>query len=82
MLTVKEVAERMGVCGPTVRAWIAGGLPHYRLGVNGKGRKMMVKLEDLEAWVESCRVEGGSPPSATKAKPRKEYKPQFINLDD
>ena len=46
-LTVKDLAERLGVATVTVRRWIYAGEapPHIRIG-----RTIRFRLEDIEAW--------------------------------
>jgi excisionase family DNA binding protein len=70
-LSVREAAERAGVSGGLVRAWVTGGeLAHYRLGKKGsKKGKIAIAPEDLEAFLRARRVEpaAATPPSAPKA---------------
>jgi excisionase family DNA binding protein len=54
MLTVKQVAERLGVCERTVYALVASGaLMHYRIG-SGRG-VIRVSDEALRHYLETCR---------------------------
>jgi excisionase family DNA binding protein len=59
LLTVGEVAGRLGVSESLVYAWVEGGtLPHYRFG-RSKGRgKIMVDPDDLAAFVAAMKVGG------------------------
>ena len=69
LLTVSQVAERAGVSGGLVRAWVRGGeLPHYRLGKRGKRGRIAIDTVDLELFLRSRRVEI-VPPSAVRVKP-------------
>ena len=69
LLNVSQVAERAGVSGWLVRAWIRGGeLPHYRLGKRGKRGRISIDPADLERFLRSRRVET-APPSPHRAEP-------------
>jgi predicted site-specific integrase-resolvase len=69
-MTIKEVAAHADVCEAIVRAWVKSGLlPHYRLGAPGRRGKITVKVEDLNAFLASQRVEKAAPaPKVTKPK--------------
>jgi excisionase family DNA binding protein len=55
MLTVKQAAALMGVSHCTVRNLIARGrLPHYRPAP----RAIRISPDDLDAYMQSVRVEG------------------------
>ena len=52
MLTVPEVADRLGMSGKTIYAMVAGGeLPGYKFR-----NSVRVDEEELEAYVRRCRV--------------------------
>mgnify|MGYP003447544378 CR=1 FL=1 len=58
MLTVKEAAERAGVSESLIYQWCdERRLPHYRVGGRGKRGKILVSPRDLDAFMESLRVE-------------------------
>lgn len=62
MLTVKQVAERLGVSESLVRCWIRDrALPHYRVGAKGKRGKIVVAQEDLDEFLALFRVLGTKP---------------------
>ena len=59
MLTVAQVADRLGVCRSLVYSWVdAGQLPHYRMGAAGKRGGIRIEEADLEAFLATKRVEG------------------------
>lgn len=58
LLTVREIAMRVGVTDRTVRLWIKRGLPAVRIG----HRSMRVTEADLGAWLAYLHV------SSTKAR--------------
>lgn len=69
MLSVKQAAEEIGLTPDTLyRLCKAGKLAHYRLGAGGGA--IRIKLEDLRAYLESCRVEG----AVASSKPEKPLK--------
>jgi excisionase family DNA binding protein len=58
VLTVKQAAERAGVSESLVYQWIEERrLPHYRLGGKGKRGKIGISPRDLDAFIQSLRVE-------------------------
>ncbi len=62
MLTVKQVSQQLGVSIQTVYALIAKRqLPVYRIGANGRGA-IRIRTEDVEKFLESCRISPPSPP--------------------
>ena len=64
LLNVSQVAERAGVSGGLVRAWVRGGeLAHYRLGKKGRRGRIAIDPADLERFLQSRRVEI-TPPQA------------------
>jgi len=74
MLTIKQVAERLGLSMTTVYGWISSGaLPHFRLG--GKGRRGCIRVaeSDLAAFLEAHKCGGwqnAPPPLARRPSPR------------
>lgn len=57
-MTPKEAAEKIGVSESLIYAWCRRELlPHYRLGVGGKGAKIIIEEEDLSSFLASCKVE-------------------------
>jgi len=57
MLTVKQVAERLGVSESLVRSWIRDrALPHYRVGAKGRRGKIVVAQEDLDQFLALLRI--------------------------
>ena len=56
-LNVKQAAERAGVSESLLYQLCSEGrLPHYRLGGRGRRGKILIAAEDLDAFMESCRV--------------------------
>ena len=61
MLSVKDAAARAGVSESLVYEWCdSRRLPHYRLGGKGKRGKIGISPSDLDAFLDSCRVEAFS----------------------
>lgn len=55
-LGTKEAARRLGITPRTLYRFIdEGGLPAYRLG-----RVIRLKRSDVDAYVETCRIEPGT----------------------
>ena len=55
-LGTKEAARRLGVTPRTLYRFIDdGGLPAYRLG-----RVIRLKQSDVDAYIETCRIEPGT----------------------
>lgn len=51
LLTVEQTAERLAVCGKTVRRLVASGaLPALRVG-----RAVRISEDDLRVYLASCR---------------------------
>ena len=74
MLTVRQAAERAGVCSSIVYGWVASGeLPHFRLGAKGRRGKVAIAEADLDAFVQARRREGRqeTPPPSPKPQPIK-----------
>ena len=60
LLTVKDVAARLNVSSSLVYQIVEGGkLPVHRIG-NGRG-SIRFRSEDIEAYVDECRVEKQAP---------------------
>ena len=77
MLTVKQAAQKMGVCEAIVYACCANGsLPHYRIG--RKRGKILISEADIEAFLQQNRVEKKEP-EPVKA-PAVHYKPKHLKL--
>src|SRR5262249_46328582 len=69
MLTVRQAALRACVSESLVYRWCAeGSLPHFRVGAKGRRGKLLIKEEELDAFLDSfrglARTPAGSPPSA------------------
>jgi excisionase family DNA binding protein len=59
LVTVAQAAERACVSESLIYEWIAAGtLACYRLGKPGKRGCVRIAVQDLEAFLASCRVEG------------------------
>jgi len=62
LLTVKQVAEKVGVSESLVYEWCNDGLlPHYRFGKPGRRGKIMVDPDELDGFIASCRHEAKTP---------------------
>jgi excisionase family DNA binding protein len=56
-LTPKQAAERAGVSLSLVYRWCdERRLPHYRFGGQGRRGRIMIAPDDLDQFMESCRV--------------------------
>lgn len=64
LLTVAEAAEHAGVSPSLIYQWVTERrLAHYRPGGKGKRGKVLISPRDLDAFMESLRVEAtGLPP--------------------
>lgn len=49
--TVLEIANIYGVTPPSVRYWLSKGLPHTTERVIGKKRRVIIKLKDVEKFL-------------------------------
>lgn len=59
--SVAEVADIMNVHRQTVHRWIADGrLAVFDIGVPGKRSRLRVTVQDLQAFIDAGRVDGGS----------------------
>lgn len=57
-LTPKQAAERAGVSPSLIYLLCAERrLKHYRVGGEGRRGKLLIDEEDLDRFMESCRVE-------------------------
>jgi excisionase family DNA binding protein len=69
MLTVKQAAERANVSTALVYQWCEERrLPHYRLGGKGKRGKLLINPADLDAFMQSLRVEAGESRSSASGR--------------
>jgi excisionase family DNA binding protein len=70
MLTVKQVAEQLGISASLVYGWCDDHLlPHFRFGGKGRRGKILVEAAALEAFLHDHKVEastGESPVLALK----------------
>jgi excisionase family DNA binding protein len=58
MLTVKQVAQRLGISASLVYSWCEDRLlPHYRMGSRGKRGKILIEEAALNAVLQSRKVE-------------------------
>jgi excisionase family DNA binding protein len=70
-LSIKQAAERAGVCSSIVYGWVSESLvPVYRLGGKGRRGKILIEASDLDAYLESCRVPARRPAPALAPSPR------------
>lgn len=69
LLTVAEVADWLSVSGSLVYQLVdSGNLPVHRIG-NGRGA-IRFRSEDIESYIDSCRLEKQRPKSTRKIRPR------------
>jgi excisionase family DNA binding protein len=60
-LSVKQAAQRAGVSPALLYRWCEERrLPHYRLGGQGRRGRIQIEEADLDAFLESCKVEAGA----------------------
>ena len=80
-LTVKQVAERLGISEALVYVWIEGGdLPCYRLGGKGKRGTIRVAEADLTAFLEARKSKAERAAAASVSPPRPPKLPVLQNL--
>jgi excisionase family DNA binding protein len=58
LLSPKEAAERAAVSLSLIYAWVAEGLPHFRLGKKGRRGHIRIAEADLDAFLVTMRREG------------------------
>jgi excisionase family DNA binding protein len=59
-ITVKQAAERVGVSESLIYQWCQDRrLPHLRLGKTGRRGKILILVEDFEAFLAGLKVEAG-----------------------
>jgi excisionase family DNA binding protein len=59
LMNAKQAASRSGLSLSLIyRLCAEGRLPHYRVGGEGRRGKLLIAEADLEAFLQSCRVEG------------------------
>jgi len=64
LLSVRDAADALGVSPALIYQWCQERrLPHFRLGGKGKRGKVAVAIEDLEAFLQSLRIEGAAAPA-------------------
>jgi excisionase family DNA binding protein len=57
LLSVADVAERLSVCGETVRRMIvSGSLPGLDVSLGGKKPRWRVRQRDLDSWIRARTV--------------------------
>ena len=58
MLTVRQIAERLGISQSLVYSWCDDHLlPHFRFGGKGRRGKILVEAAALEAFLQDHKVE-------------------------
>jgi excisionase family DNA binding protein len=63
-LTPRQAAEKIGVSESLVyQLCQEKRLPHFRVGGEGRRGKSLIDEQDLEAFMQGCRVEAESLPS-------------------
>jgi excisionase family DNA binding protein len=57
LLTVKQVAEQLGVHYKTACELVAGGeIPAHNIGSTGNGKRYRIRQSDLDRWLQSRRT--------------------------
>lgn len=75
MLTVKGIAQELGVSESLVYDWVATGeLPHFRLGKKSKRGAIRIADKDLESFLAKFRRGGASDPRPSPLPKRREFK--------
>jgi transposase len=49
--SIKELATRYDVSTETIRTWLRNGCPVVKQGTQGRGKKTLVSLKDIETWL-------------------------------
>jgi excisionase family DNA binding protein len=81
MLSVCQAATRAGVSTGLVYAWVGSGeLAHYRLGTKRHRGKIAISETDLDAFVQSLRVEAKGPESVPAPGPKKRPADQLLHV--
>lgn len=57
LVDLKTLAERTSLSVFTYRKYVKSGMPHYRIG-----RKIMVDLEEFEAWFQQFKAGSAQTP--------------------
>src|SRR5215469_5522592 len=71
VLTVREAAERAGVSESLIYLLCdERRLPHYRPGGKGKRGKILIDPRDLDAYMQSCRVDAEERPQVKTPAPK------------
>jgi excisionase family DNA binding protein len=66
-ITVDEAAKRANMSASAIyQACDELRLAHYRVSGKGRRGRILIRPADLEAFLESCRVEAGSLPERSR----------------
>jgi hypothetical protein len=77
-LTVREAANRAGVCPSLIYNWCSTKLlAHYRVGAAGRRGKIVIDETELDSFLQRFRVEAAV---ATTQSPTRVRKPALKHL--
>lgn len=75
MLTVKQAAHRLGISIKLMYELVASkAIAHFRVGAPGKRGKVLLAEDDLEAYLQACKV-----PVQQRTVARKPFKSRFLD---
>ena len=81
MLTVKQAAERLGVCQSLVYGWVESRrLAHYRAGAKGRRGRVLIAEADLDSFLESLKVEADGPVRKPISLPARKLELRHLSL--
>ena len=61
LISPQTAAMQYGVSRTLIYQWCDEGLPHYRLGGQGRRGKIAIDPRDLDVWIEAKKVIAGTP---------------------
>ena len=80
-LTVKKAADKIGVSASLVYSWCTTKrLRHYRVGDIGKRGKILIDEADLDAFLDSLKVEPAAATVASEPQVRRPRAPRLRHV--